>query len=79
MNFEDFYKYDQIHTNFFFNISGVHSQAPVECLICKKSFNTEKRMRKHLLNSHKEQAPEFQNAWKSTEPFQTITIKFNQV
>lgn len=58
---------------------GVHSQAPVSCPICQKSFNTEKRMRKHLLNSHKEHAEEFRTAWKSTEPFQTITIKFNQV
>ena len=62
------------------HIKGVHDRSNVtNCPICEKQFNTEKRMRKHLLNAHKESAEEFRAAWKATEPFQTITIKFNQI
>ena len=61
------------------HIAGVHDRSNVtNCPICEKQFNTEKRMRKHLLNSHKESAEEFRMAWSNkNEPFQTITIKYD--
>ena len=52
---------------------------PINCHICDKQFNTEKRMNKHLLNAHKKYAEEIKPAWKAIELFQTITIKVNQV
>lgn len=62
------------------HILGVHDRSSVtNCPVCHKSFNTAKRMKKHLFNAHKDTAETFKDAWKNTEPFATIAIKFNQI
>ena len=42
------------------HIDGVHDHTTVSnCPVCGKTFNTEKRMRKHLFNTHKDVAEEY--------------------
>ncbi len=58
------------------HIQGVHGNTVTNCPVCHKSFNTQKRMKKHLFNSHKESADEYRAAWRvANEPFTAMTIK----